>query len=198
MAIQERRERERAERHQLIIRIARELAEAEGWEAVTTRRLAERIEYSQPVLYSHFAGKDAIVAAVALEGFAELAADLRAATREEAGPVEAFRAVAGRYLAFAAANPALYDAMFTLATDLPFGRPDSPAALKEGFAALAGPVAEVAGAEDPEPFTEVVWAALHGLATLGRSGRLRPDHAEYRLELLVERMLGKEAAPERR
>ncbi|MFE2726402.1 TetR/AcrR family transcriptional regulator [Kitasatospora sp. NPDC059327] len=198
MAIQERRERERAERHQLIIRTARELAEAEGWEAVTTRRLAERIEYSQPVLYSHFAGKDAIVAAVALEGFAELAADLRAAARAVDGPVEAFRAVAGRYLAFAAANPALYDAMFTLATDLPFGRPDAPAALKEGFAALAGPVAEVAGPEDPEPFTEVVWAALHGLATLARGGRLRPDHAEHRLALLVERMLGREAAPERR
>ncbi|MFF1798987.1 TetR/AcrR family transcriptional regulator [Kitasatospora sp. NPDC058263] len=197
MSIQERRGRERAERHQLIIRTARELAESEGWEAVTTRRLAERIEYSQPVLYSHFAGKDAIVAAVALEGFAELAAELRAVTRGAAGPAGAFRAVAGRYLAFAAANPALYDAMFVLATDLPFGRPDSPAPLKEAFAALAGPVAEVAGAEDPEPFTEVVWAALHGLATLARSGRLRADHAEPRLALLVDRMLGDEAAAER-
>jgi hypothetical protein len=57
-----RRERERAERHSLILAVARELAEAEGWEAVTTRRLAERVEYSQPVLYSHFKGKDAIVA----------------------------------------------------------------------------------------------------------------------------------------
>jgi AcrR family transcriptional regulator len=79
MAVRERRERERAERRQLILRSARELAEAEGWEAVTTRRLADRVEYSQPVLYSHFAGKDAIVAAVAVEGFAELAAQLRAA-----------------------------------------------------------------------------------------------------------------------
>jgi hypothetical protein len=37
-----RRERQRAERHQLIIDTARELAEASGWDAVTTRRLAER------------------------------------------------------------------------------------------------------------------------------------------------------------
>ncbi|WP_395293278.1 TetR/AcrR family transcriptional regulator [Kitasatospora hibisci] len=190
MSIQERRERERAERHQLIIRIARGLAETEGWEAVTTRRLAERIEYSQPVLYSHFANKDAIVAAVALEGFAELAEQLRDAARKADGPVAAFTAVAGAYLAFGAANPALYDAMFTMASELPFGRPDSPAALKEAFAALAGPIAEVAGGEDPEPFTEVVWSALHGLATLDRGGRLRPDFAERRLELLVERMLG--------
>ncbi|ASQ93071.1 hypothetical protein CGL27_07810 [Streptomyces sp. 11-1-2] len=37
-------ERERTHRHQLIVTIARELAEAEDWEAVTTRRPAERVE----------------------------------------------------------------------------------------------------------------------------------------------------------
>ena len=73
MSIQARRERERAEREKLIVTAARELAETEGWDAVTTRRLAEKVEYSQPVLYSHFGGKTAIVGAVALEGFTELA-----------------------------------------------------------------------------------------------------------------------------
>ena len=46
MTRQERRERERAQRRQVIVNAARELAESEGWEAVTTRRLADRIEYS--------------------------------------------------------------------------------------------------------------------------------------------------------
>lgn len=53
---------------------------------MTTRRLAEQIEYSQPVLYSHFSGKDAIMAAVAVEGFAELAAELHTARTSAAGP----------------------------------------------------------------------------------------------------------------
>ena len=57
MSIAERRERQRAERYELILAAARELAEAEGWDAVTTRRLAGLIDYSQPVLYSHFKGK---------------------------------------------------------------------------------------------------------------------------------------------
>jgi len=74
-----RRERELAERRQVIVTAARELAEAEGWESVTTRRLADRIEYGQPVLYSHFEGKDAIVTAVALEGYGELASLLQIA-----------------------------------------------------------------------------------------------------------------------
>src|SRR5919197_4104782 len=95
--IKERRERERAQRHQLIVTAARELAEAEGWEAVTTRRLAEQVEYSQPVLYSHFTGKDAIMTAVALEGFADLAADLGAARRDAE---DALAAVSIAYLSF--------------------------------------------------------------------------------------------------
>ena len=112
MTIQSRRERERAEREKLIVTAARELVETEGWDAVTTRRLAERVEYSQPVLYSHFRGKDAIMAAVAVEGFAELAAEL-AAARASAEPVAALAAVSRAYTAFAERRPALYDAMFT-------------------------------------------------------------------------------------
>src|SRR3954466_2175641 len=110
MSIQTRRERERAERERLIVTAARELAEAEGWDAVTTRRLAAEIEYSQPVLYSHFAGKDAIMAAVALEGFGELAAALRAARTAAAGPRAALAGVAQAYAEFADGRPALYDA----------------------------------------------------------------------------------------
>ena len=53
------------------------IAEREGWSAVTIRRLADEIEHSQPVLYSHFENRDAIVAAVALEGFREISVALR-------------------------------------------------------------------------------------------------------------------------
>jgi AcrR family transcriptional regulator len=94
MPIPERRERDRTRRRQLIVRAARELAEAEGWEAVTTRRLAERVEYSQPVLYSHFTGKADIVRAVALEGFGDLAAKLRSARTAADSPAAALRALA--------------------------------------------------------------------------------------------------------
>ncbi|NUP41315.1 MAG: helix-turn-helix transcriptional regulator, partial [Streptomyces sp.] len=89
MSIQKRREREREEREQLIVTTARELAEAEGWDAVTTRRLAAEIEYSQPVLYSHFKGKGAIMAAVAEQGFGDLGAALRTARTAAPGPRDA-------------------------------------------------------------------------------------------------------------
>ncbi|BAC73436.1 TetR family transcriptional regulator [Streptomyces avermitilis] len=187
MSIQTRRERERAERERLIITAARELAETEGWDAVTTRRLAAEIEYSQPVLYSHFKGKDAIMAAVAVQGFAELAVELSAARAAADGTHGTLAAVATAYAAFAERRPALYDAMFTHAVDLPFATPEAPAALQGAFAGLLHAVEPLAGDDDPGLLTETFWSGLHGLVTLMRSGRLPREAHARRLTLLIDR-----------
>ncbi|MFD7448415.1 TetR/AcrR family transcriptional regulator [Kitasatospora sp. NPDC059827] len=191
MSVQERKQRDRAERERLIVATARELAEQQGWEAVTTRRLAERIEYSQPVLYSHFRGKREIIGAVALEGVTEMAAALRAATRAADGPRARVTALARTYLDFAARNPAVYDALFQLDGGLAFAEEDTPEPLKDGFAALLETLADVAGeGVDPGLFTEVFWAALHGQATLTRARRLPPEDTGRRVQLLVDRLAG--------
>jgi AcrR family transcriptional regulator len=188
MTRQDRRERERAQRRQVIVNAARELAEAEGWESVTTRRLADRIEYSQPVLYSHFEGKDAIVSALALEGFGELAGILHNAREKADSPGAEPRAVASAYLEFARANPALYEAMFTLRVDLTFAQSGTPAPVHASFAELREALAPLAGDRDVETFTEVAWSALHGLATLSQAGRLRPAFYDQRLAMLVDQL----------
>ncbi|MCX5166416.1 TetR/AcrR family transcriptional regulator [Streptomyces antibioticus] len=189
MSVQERKQRERAERERLIVATARDLAEQQGWDAVTTRRLAERIEYSQPVLYSHFRGKREIIGAVALQGAAELATAVRTATSTAAGPRERVTALARAYLDFAARNPAVYDALFQLDGGLAYAQEDTPQPLKDAFAALLESLGEVAGnGVHPGLFTEVFWASLHGLATLTRAGRLLPQDAAHRVELLVDRL----------
>ncbi|WP_194892967.1 TetR/AcrR family transcriptional regulator [Catenulispora pinisilvae] len=189
MSVQERKQRERAERERLIVATARELAEKQGWDAVTTRRLAERIEYSQPVLYSHFRGKREIIGAVALDGATEMAEAVRAATSAADGPRARVSALARAYLDFAERNPAVYEALFDLDGGLAFAREDTPAPLKDAFAALLETLGEVAGdGVEPGLFTEVFWAALHGLATLTRAQRLLPELAERRVELLVDRL----------
>jgi len=190
MATGTRRERERAQREELIVRAARELAEAEGWDAVTTRRLAAEIEYSQPVLYSHFKGKNAIMTAVAAQGFEELVKELRAARTAVRGGSEALAAVAAAYTDFARERPALYDAMFTHTVELQFATPDGPAYLREGFGELLQAVEPLAGDDDPGVLTETFWASLHGLAMLERSGRLPVPLHDERLRLLLGRFTG--------
>jgi AcrR family transcriptional regulator len=187
MATEDRRGRERPARRRLITATARTLAEGEGWDAVTTRRLSTEIECSQPVLYKHFGSMGDIVEAVALEGFGELAEKLRAARHSGATSGDDVGRVATAFHAFALKNPALYDAMFTRATRLRFSGESTPAPLAEAFGELRDAVATVAAERDVDTLTEVLWAALHGLVMLGRNGRLRPGYDADRVELLVAR-----------
>ena len=190
MSTRDRRERERTGRERLIVTTARDLAEAEGWDTVTTRRLADLIEYSQPVLYSHFTGKDAIMAAVAVEGFAEIAAQLSAARAEARDPRAALTAVVSAYADFAERRPALYDAMFVRTLPLQFDHVETPPALREAFSALREGVRPFAGPDDLDVLTELLWAGLHGLVTLMRGGRLPRERQERRIALLCERFTG--------
>jgi AcrR family transcriptional regulator len=185
MAIEDRRARERAARRELITTTARKLAEAEGWDAVTTRRLSTEIEYSQPVLYKHFSGMDDIVAAVAVQGFGELADVLSAARGGATDGQDAVSRVTHAFTRFAHDNPALYDAMFIRPTTLHFAAPDTPEELNAAFAELRAAVGMVAGTWDADTLTEVLWAAVHGLVTLDRGGRLRPEYRAARVDLLV-------------
>src|SRR5215472_17383687 len=61
MGIQERREREKQEVRKKILDAARELFAREGYEAVTMRRIADKIEYSPTAIYFHFKDKDALI-----------------------------------------------------------------------------------------------------------------------------------------
>jgi AcrR family transcriptional regulator len=170
----------RAARKDRIIEVAGEIAEAEGWGAVTVRRLAHEISYSQPVLYGHFPdGRDGIVRAVALDGFGRIAAAL-GEVDPGAGPGERLRGIAERYLAFAREHAAAYEAMFSLPTDLAFAAATTPEELRAAFRPL---VAAVGG---DETRAETLWSALHGLADLARHGRLRPDHEAARVALLID------------
>ena len=140
------------------------------------RRLAGDLGVTQPVLYSAFVSRQALIDAVALSGFSDLAAALESV---DASPMPRMRT----YLDFAAAHPRVYEAMFSLPSGLAFAVDDTPEPLRHAFACVrdAFPDADVIRAE-------VAWAALHGLATLQASGRLPASLAQARLNL-THRML---------
>ena len=57
--------------------------------------------------------------------------------------------------------------------------------MRAGLAELREAVATVAGLRDIDTLTDVLWAGLHGLTTLGRRKRVRPGRNTERIELLV-------------
>ncbi len=156
--------------------MARDLAETEGWAAVTIRRLASELDVSQPVLYSAFDSRDAVVDAVAVSGFTGIADALHAV---DATP----RARMRTYLEFAAAHPQVYEAMFSMPSGLAFASADTPEALARAFRGIADAFPGAGGAE-----VEIAWSVLHGLATLQAGGRLTPGQEQARFEL-AHRML---------
>lgn len=172
------------ERRQQILAVARERAEEAGWDAVTTRHLAQAIGYSQPVLYGHFpGGKTEIMREVALMGFAELAVACREAVGEETGR-RAVAAVATAYLDFAARNAAVYEAMFQQPIGARFAQVDAEPELRGGFEALG---AALADEQARATATEILWSALHGMSLLERAGRVPLEHQEDRIRDLARR-----------
>jgi AcrR family transcriptional regulator len=140
------------------------------------RRLAGELGVTQPVLYSVFAGRQAIIDAVALEGFGDIADALRAVG---SSPLARMRA----YLDFAAEHPQVYEAMFSMPSGLAFAADATPQSLLRAFEAIRDVFPDEDGTR-----AEVAWSTLHGLATLQASGRLRPTQAQARLDL-AHRML---------
>ncbi|MET8312091.1 TetR/AcrR family transcriptional regulator [Micromonospora sp. NPDC005173] len=185
------------DRRDFIVTVARELAEAEGWTGVSTRRLAERAEIDVGDLYRHFADQEALLAAVAVCAFADLAADLAEAHAEATeghaeateGTERAWPAVVSAYLDFAYANPEVYDAMLALTPDLALGVDGVPAAPRAVFAELRAALAPLAEGRDPDTLAEVGWSLLHGVVMLTRGGRLRPEAQEEREAMIADRLL---------
>jgi AcrR family transcriptional regulator len=181
--IAERKLRNNQARRAQIIRDARRIAEREGWPHVTVRRLSDEISYSQPVLYAHFGSREGILAAVAIEGFQEIGLALEKA-RKRAKRGSAVESVAAAYLQFAASSPALYEAMFSLSLNIPFGHAATPPELRFAFAQLMelfqrqGSKAEVV--------SELFWASLHGIAQLTRTRRFPRSRQKERLKTVVE------------
>src|SRR5215470_5317680 len=181
--IAERKLRDKQARRSQIIAAARRIAELEGWSKVTVRRLSDEISYSQPVLYAHFASREGILAAVAIEGFQEIGLALEKARKRvrNGNPVEA---VAAAYLEFAASSPALYEVMFSLGLSVPFDEVATPPELRFAFSQLL----ELFQGQSskPEVLSELFWASLHGIAELARTKRFPPSRQKERLRALVE------------
>src|ERR1041385_8541564 len=74
MGIKERQERDREAVRRSILDAARDLFVSEGFQNVSLRKIAERIEYSPAAIYGYFASKDDIFFALAEEGFRLLSA----------------------------------------------------------------------------------------------------------------------------
>lgn len=115
MGIKERHERDREAVHRAILDAARELFVSEGYQNVSMRKIAERIEYSPAALYGYFPGKDDIFFALAEEGFRLLGEGLESAAdarRPAPTPLERVRSMFWQLYQFSREQPQYFALMF--------------------------------------------------------------------------------------
>ncbi|MEY9846447.1 TetR/AcrR family transcriptional regulator [Streptacidiphilus sp. MAP5-3] len=151
------------------LRAARELLEEDGSAGLSLRAVARRAGVSATAPYRHYADRDALVSAVAAEGYRELADALAAAHPSPATPDE-LATVAVAYVRFGLERPALFRVMFAEPCD-PSNeeRVAATAAISQYVRDI---VHGVFPGSDPEALSTAVWALVHGLAFLHLDGKL--------------------------
>ena len=176
MTIQSRRARQKAQLRQEIIDAARDILAREGYEQLSMRKVAERIEYSPTAIYLHFEDKRDLVFQVCEETFGRLVGELGTLDTEFKDPIERLRHGMHRYVAFGLRHPQHYLATFVavpqdqLPEDIErYNNPDS-----NGMHALGIMRACVVACVEARTFRPVdadvtaraLWAALHGVTAL--------------------------------
>ncbi len=191
MGIKERRERERQEIRQSILSAARQIAIEEGWQAVTTRKVAERIEYSQPTIYEYFDNKEAILMALLSQGFEQVFSAMRSAKAQHEQPEAQLLAMSHAYWAFAFRCPELYQVMHGLG-GVSFSHAETPADARAIFALLRETLQSWIQTnhvvmEEPDAAIDAIWGLVHGLITLAMMGRIA--QGEQRAKQIMEQTI---------
>jgi len=114
MGIVERRLRQKDEVRSSILETAWQIVKEEGWQSLSIRKIADAIEYSVPVIYDHFANKEAILLEFGKQGFNLLANKLQQAKDSTDDPGGQLKAIADAYWNFAFRNKEYYQLMFGL------------------------------------------------------------------------------------
>ncbi len=177
MGVRDRRARHKQLLRQQILDAARELLVREGYDQLSMRRVADRIDYSPTAIYLHFKDKQELVFSLCEESFAKLARELETLADEYPDPLVRLRKGMERYVAFGLKNPNHYIPAFVLPPPADLDAKRQQAMLSpesSGMRALAtlrdtiadGVKAKKLRKVDPDVAARSTWAALHGITSL--------------------------------
>lgn len=153
------------------------LIESEGLAAVSLRRVAREAGVSSGAPYHHFADRAALLSALSIDGFQQLATYMTTARASTTDPLEALTELGDAYVRFSREHPAQFRLMFRPELSQPDKHPDASAAGDAAFDVLVDTIAEcvAAGAlpaEGADTLAVAWWGLAHGLASLWLDGHL--------------------------
>lgn len=183
MGIAERRLRQKDEVRSSILETAWQIVREEGWQSLSIRKIADAIEYSVPVIYDHFANKEAILLEFGKQGFDLLAKKLEEARKSTGDPGGQLRAIADAYWNFAFKNKEYYQLMFGLG----IASCETEKCLPESISfrdIVMGPITEILSQNKNKQINSCLkyhtfWSVMHGLISI----KMMNNNAEVADEL---------------
>jgi AcrR family transcriptional regulator len=169
MGSKERILRQKEETRSNIIKAARQIVKEEGWQGLSMRKIADRIEYTAPIIYEYFANKEAILQELTSKGFLLLAKDLEAAKKEAGNdPAAQLEAMWLAYWNFGLKNKEMYQLMYGVQmTCCQQSTPESDAP----YDLISSAIAELMN--EPDPDADVIvqkyftfFSVIHGLISI--------------------------------
>jgi AcrR family transcriptional regulator len=178
--------RERSYHHgdlrRTLVETALRIVEQAGPGALSLRELARRAGVSHAAPYRHFPTREALLAALAIEGFRGLGAEMQASAGDERDPLRRFGALGLAYVRYAVAHPGHFKVMFSsdlhAAGETPELRAAGEPTLQTLIDCLAdGQAAGLVRAGNPAELAVPAWSMVHGLSML---------LVDHQLEALVD------------
>jgi AcrR family transcriptional regulator len=172
MGVAERKSRHKESTRQEILDAARDLFVGEGYENVSMRKIAEKVEYAPGTIYLYFKDKAEILDTLCQQTFEKLRLRMEAIQKDSGDPVEGLRRGLRTYIQFGLDNPNHYIVTFVLAKQQQGIHKQSD--MQPGmacFECLRGTVRKcieggyINGGE-VEDTAQAIWTAIHGVTSL--------------------------------
>jgi AcrR family transcriptional regulator len=177
MGVEERKKRDRERMRNRILSAAMKVFSEGGYQHVSMRRIASKIEYSPGTLYRYFRNKEDIMRQLCFQGFERLLA-IQEKLAHIHDPLERLVTGSRYYLSFALENPELYELMFGIEEIIKQPDQAEETVALRSFRKHVETVqdcvdAGVFGGHDVGSLAVAIWAALHGLSSLLIKKQLR-------------------------
>ena len=190
MGSKERIIRQKEETRANILKAARHIVKEEGWQGLSMRKIADKIEYTAPIIYEYFANKEAILQELTCKGFTILTRDLETAKTESQDPAEQLEGMWMAYWNFALKNKEMYQLMYGVEMTCCAQRnaeTDAP------YTLITNVIAQIMGEENPKQ--EIIkqkyftfFSVIHGLISINIVGNGLSD--EINKQILKDAISG--------
>ncbi|HYK77457.1 MAG TPA: TetR/AcrR family transcriptional regulator [Daejeonella sp.] len=178
MGIIERKIRQKEEVYTSILKAAWQIVEQEGWQALSIRKIAGAIEYSVPVIYDHFANKEAILLEFTKQGFRRLNEELLKIKNRYPDPKQQIELMAYAYWDFAHDNKEYYQLMYGLGipTCETVRQITELHAFTEIILEPIRNLIEKSNNKQTDPLLKLrtFWSMLHGMISIDMMGQVNP------------------------